>query len=87
MKSFKTILEAVLADNPLALGGRVSVDQSRFKSGRDPGRRRESYCGTITKMGEDTCMVEFDKPVTVKGKKITSMHMKHSYATPLVEDD
>lgn len=70
----------------MTLGSRVIVDQSRFKSGRDPGRRREVLQGTISKFEENDCEVEFDKPVIIKGKKHHKMRMKHHYVSPVKED-
>lgn len=72
---------------PFNQGDRVIVDSTRFKSGRDPGRRKEVYTGTVKRMRETDCMIEFDAPVTIRGKKVINMNMKHSYVKPLKETD
>lgn len=82
MKSFKQFLKE---KSELGVGSRVLVDQNRFRSGRDPGRRAEKLVGTIRKMGEDECMVEFDKHITIRGEKKRTMKMRMSYVSELVE--
>lgn len=72
----------------LGPGSRVIINQSRFRSGRDPGRKLERLTGTIRRMKEDGhCFVEFDRHVAIQGKKVKSMRMKSSYLERLDESN
>ena len=87
MKNIKEQFIDLIEKREIGIGSRVIVDQSRFRSGRDPGRRMERCTGTVKKYddGSETCYVEFDKPVTVKGQKKSGMAMKKHYISELVE--
>jgi hypothetical protein len=84
MKSFKEYLEE---KRELGPGSRVIVDQSRYRSGRDPGRKLERLTGTIRKIGEDGAHVDFDRHISVKGKKVKGMRMNMKYVSELVESN
>lgn len=74
--------------NNLKVGKRVRVETSKFRSGRDPGRRSANpTTGVIRKMGERGVVVSFDKSFVVKGKKVREMTVPFNYITPLEEDD
>lgn len=82
----KTFREHLAEKTELASGSRVIIDQSRFRSGRDPGRKLERLTGTIRKMGEDGgATVSFDRHVLIKGKKVKEMKMNMRYVSELIE--
>lgn len=83
MKSF---IEYISEKRELGVGSRVVIDQSRYRSGRDPGRKLERLTGTIKRMKEDgSCVVEFDRAVMIKGKKCREMKMGNHYLSELEE--
>lgn len=84
MKSFK---QHIAEKHEIGPGSRVIINQSRFRSGRDPGRKLERLTGTVKRIREDGhCFVEFDRHVAINGKKVKSMQMNSSYLDRLDED-